>query len=134
MDHSDLHYETSVDIRYSDLDTFGHVNNVVYATLCEEARVHYFRDVMDLHVSEISFVLVRMELDYRRSIPDVGAATVAIGITDFGQTSFTIGYELRYEGETVATGESVQVTVDDDGDPTPVPDEWRERVTAARVG
>jgi acyl-CoA thioester hydrolase len=132
MTDPDLHYEASVDVRYSDLDTFGHVNNVVYATLCEEARVHYFRDVLDLGVHEISFVVARMELDYRRPIPDVGEATVAVAITDFGRTSFTMGYALRYAGETVATAETVQVAVDEEGQPVEVPDGWRERVATAR--
>jgi acyl-CoA thioester hydrolase len=132
MSDSDLHYHATVDVRYSDLDTFGHVNNAVYATFCEEARVHYFRDVLDLGVHEISFVVARLELDYERAIPDVGEATVAVGITDFGRTSFTMGYELRYEGEPVATAETVQVAVDEDGRPIDVPDSWRDRVAAAR--
>jgi acyl-CoA thioester hydrolase len=132
MSDSDLHYHATVDVRYSDLDTFGHVNNAVYATFCEEARVHYFRDVLDLGVHEISFVVARLELDYERAIPDVGEATVAVGITDFGRTSFTMGYELRYEGESVATAETVQVAVDEDGRPIDVPDSWRDRVAAAR--
>ena len=62
----------------------------------------------------------------------VGEATVAVGITDFGRTSFTMGYELRYEGESVATAETVQVAVDEDGRPIDVPDSWRDRVAAAR--
>ena len=132
MSGPDLHYRTTVEVRYCDLDTFGHVNNAVYATFCEEARVDYFRDVLDQGVHEVSFVIARLELDFERSIPDVGAATVAVGITGFGRTSFTMGYELRYEGEVVASGESVQVAVDDDGRPTAVPEEWRERVAAAR--
>ena len=132
MSGPDLHYRTTVEVRYCDLDTFGHVNNAVYATYCEEARVDYFRDVLDQGVHEVSFVVARLELDFERSIPDVGAATVAVGITGFGRTSFTMGYELRYEGEVVASGESVQVAVDDDGRPTAVPEEWRERVAAAR--
>jgi acyl-CoA thioester hydrolase len=132
MSGPDLHYRTTVEVRYCDLDTFGHVNNAVYATFCEEARVDYFRDVLDQGVHEVSFVIARLELDFERSIPDVGAATVAVGITGFGRTSFTMEYELRYEGEVVASGETVQVTVDDDGRPTAVPEEWRERVAAAR--
>jgi acyl-CoA thioester hydrolase len=127
----DLHYEATVAVRYSDLDTFGHVNNAVYATLCEEARVHYFRDVMGLSVHEISFVIARLELDYERAIPDVGEAVIAVDITGFGRTSFTMGYELRHGGETVATAETVQVMVDDEGRPTEIPDGWRARVAAA---
>jgi acyl-CoA thioester hydrolase len=130
MDHTDLHYESAVELRYSDLDTFGHVNNAVYATLCEQARVDYFRDVLDLGVHEISFVVARLELDYRNAIPDVGDVIVAVGITDFGRTSFTMGYELRYDGRVVATAETVQVAVTADGEPTEVPDEWRDLVAA----
>jgi acyl-CoA thioester hydrolase len=131
-DDPELPYETTVRVRYSDLDTFGHVNNAVYATLCEEARVDYFRDVLELGVHDIGFVVARLELDYRRAIPDVGEATVAVGITGFGRTSFTMGYELRYGDDAVATAESVQVAVDDAGDPTEVPAEWRTRVEAHR--
>jgi acyl-CoA thioester hydrolase len=43
-----------------------------------------------------------------------------------------MGYELRYDGETVATAETVQVAVDDHREPTEVPEEWRERVATAR--
>jgi acyl-CoA thioester hydrolase len=132
MDVSDLHYETTVGVRYTDLDTFGHVNNAVYATLCEEARVDYFADVLDQGVHEISIVIARLELDYRRAIPDVGDATVAVGITGFGRTSFTMQYALTYDGERVATAESVQVVVDDDGQPVTVPDDWPAKVDAAR--
>jgi acyl-CoA thioester hydrolase len=132
MTGSDLHYEASVDVRYADLDTLGHVNNAAYATLCEEARVHYFRDVLDLGVHEIGFVVARLELDYERAIPDVGTATVAVDVTEFGRTSFTMAYELRYGGETVGTAETVQVAVDDDGNPVEIPDDWRARVAAAR--
>ena len=130
MDAPDLHYETSIDIRYTDLDTFGHVNNAVYATLCEEARVDYFADVLDIGVHDISIVIARLELDYRRAIQDVGSATVATEITDIGRTSFTMQYELRHDDTVVATGESVQVAVDDDGSPVEVPDDWADRIAA----
>ena len=131
MDETDLHYESTVRVRYTDLDTFGHVNNAVYVTLCEEARVDYFADVLGLGVHDISFVVVHTELDYRKAIPDVGDATVAVGITDFGRTSFTMEYALRYDGETVATAETVQVTVDTDGEPVEVPAEWKHIVADA---
>jgi acyl-CoA thioester hydrolase len=43
-----------------------------------------------------------------------------------------MGYELRYADEVVATAETVQVAVDEAGEPIEVPDEWREVVAAAR--
>jgi acyl-CoA thioester hydrolase len=44
-----------------------------------------------------------------------------------------MGYELRYGDDVVATAETVQVAVDEAGEPIEVPDEWRERVAAART-
>ncbi|MFC6975463.1 acyl-CoA thioesterase [Halomicroarcula sp. GCM10025709] len=34
-------YTTEVSVRYDDLDTYGHVNNVRYGTYLEEARIDY---------------------------------------------------------------------------------------------
>ncbi|MFC7195480.1 acyl-CoA thioesterase [Halosimplex aquaticum] len=42
----DAAFEHEVDVRYRDLDTFGHVNNVVYGTYCEQARVAYIEEVL----------------------------------------------------------------------------------------
>jgi len=39
-------FETTVDVRYSDVDTYGHVNNATYATYLEEARVDYLDTVL----------------------------------------------------------------------------------------
>ena len=126
---TDLAYETRLDVRFRDHDALGHVNNAVYATYCEEARVRYYRDVLDRSVvSGVSTVLAHFEIDYARAVAEVPSVTVAAGVTDVGESSFDMAYEVRVDGEAAATAEATQVVYDADADESrPVPDEWRER-------
>ncbi len=39
----DFHYLTPFDVRFRDLDSLGHVNNAVYLTYFEIARIGYWR-------------------------------------------------------------------------------------------
>lgn len=128
---SALPYRTELDVRFSDLDLVGHVNNAVYATYCEQARVRFFEDELDVRSTDISIVLASLELQYRRPIEGTGTVTVELDVTDVGNSSFTMAYEISHEGEVAATGESVQVVVDPETrESVRVPDSWREAVGA----
>jgi acyl-CoA thioester hydrolase len=123
-------YETEIDVRFRDFDSLGHVNNAVYATYFELARLRYLRDAFDAPELEPNFVVARLEVDFRAPITEATAVSVGMGVVDVGETSFRLVYEVR-SGETVsARGETVQVTVDEDGSPAPVPDGWRSRLEA----
>ncbi|KAB1196080.1 MULTISPECIES: thioesterase family protein [Haloferax] len=115
-------------IRFRDHDAFGHVNNAVYATYCEQARVEYFERVLDVPVSELDIVVAHLELDYRAPIEGVGTVEIEIEAGEPGGKSFPLFYELSYEGEVVATGKTIQVAMDESGTPTRVPDSWREAI------
>ena len=120
-------YVTTHEVRFRDLDAVGHVNNVVYATYCEQCRVTFFEDVLGEGLSDLSIVVAHLEMDYRNPIDDVGTVDVALDIGDVGRTSFETTYELTFEGEVAATGSSVQVAVDPEtGSAAPLPDKWRE--------
>jgi acyl-CoA thioester hydrolase len=40
----------------------------------------------------------------------------------------TTEFVVEASGETAATAESVQVVVDEEGTPSPVPDDWRRKI------
>jgi len=63
-------YETEIDVRYSDLDSLGHVNNAVYATYLELARVRYLQDAFDAPAEEPDFVVAHLELDFWSRSPN----------------------------------------------------------------
>jgi len=39
-------FQTEIPVRYSDIDSYGHVNNATYATYLEEARIDYLEAVL----------------------------------------------------------------------------------------
>ncbi|ELZ85116.1 thioesterase [Haloferax elongans ATCC BAA-1513] len=123
-----MSFVAEVPVRFRDFDSFGHVNNAVYATYCEQARVQYFEEVIGVPLSDPHIVVAHLELDYQAPIEHVGTVDVAVEAGEPGGKSFPLYYELTFGGEVVATGETVQVAMDDSGRPTTVPESWREAI------
>ena len=121
-------YETPISLRYRDLDPMGHVNNAVYASLCEQARMDYFDDVFEMDLDALNMVLAHLELDYERPIRQGQSVTVRVRVSEIGGSSFTMAFVVVADEEVAATGETTQVVLGEDGKPTPVPEAWRERV------
>ncbi|WP_266077921.1 acyl-CoA thioesterase [Haladaptatus caseinilyticus] len=131
MDH--FGYTTEIETRYRDFDTMGHVNNAVYATYLEQARLRYFRDVVDIPMDDISGVVAHLEIDYRRSISLEEEVTVAMRVSELGESSITMVHEIRAGDDVAATAEVVQVSIDpESGEPRPIPATWRDRIETHR--
>ncbi|WP_254767712.1 acyl-CoA thioesterase [Salinilacihabitans rarus] len=124
-------FTVDVPVRYRDLDTLEHVNNAVYATYLEEARVAYLDEVLDVRVEEYDFVLAHLELSYERPVTIDDDLAVVVRTTDLGETSWTQAYDLRVDGEAAATGETTLVFVDPEAKrPRPIPDDARRKIEA----
>ena len=123
--------EVEIPVRYRDLDTIHHVNNAVYVTYIEQARVEYIEDVLETSGAEPQFVVATITIDYERPILLDEQVIVSLSVTDIGTTSITMEYEIRADGELAATAESVIITIhSDEKTSKPVPDEWREAIAA----
>ena len=127
MDDAD-HYETTVQVRFRDLDVMGQVHNAVLLTYVEEARVRYFRDVLDVALAETDGAVARQAIDYHAPIDREREVTVRYRVTDIGDSSLTMAFEVRADDELAASGEVVHVVLDDEGDPSAVPAAWAERI------
>jgi len=128
---SEFSYETEMPVRFRDIDAIGHVNNAVYATYLEQARIEYIEDVLETSVAESGVVLAHLELDYERSIELDDAVTVALRVPELGRSSVPMEYEVRADGTVAATASTVMVAVDPDGDGSrPLPEAWRRRIEA----
>lgn len=125
---TDFAFETTIPVRYRDLDTYGHVNNANYATYLEEARIDYIESVLGLEQESRGMLVATLSIDFRAPI-DADEVVVGAAITRIGETSFEFEYELVADGRTVATAESVQVAYDPQMETKiPFPTEWREIV------
>lgn len=126
---TEFSYTATVDVRYQDHDEMGHVNNATYVTYMEEARAKYFRDELGVSADELSMVVAHLEVDFRRSVQYADEVEVAVSVTDVGESSFTMAYEVRDDEGVAVEGETVQVVLDPEtGASQRVPDEWRESI------
>ena len=124
-----VHRET---VRFRDLDAKGHVNNAVFLTYLESARVAFLLELGAASgLDDLSFIVARVEIDFRAPIAFGEEVEVGVRASRFGSKSFDLEYELRADGRLAAEAKSVQVAYDyERRAPMPLPDEWRERLTA----
>jgi acyl-CoA thioester hydrolase len=123
--------EIEIPVRYRDIDSVGHVNNAVYVTYLEQARVEYIEEVLGASALDPGFVIANVEVDYERPILVDETVTVGLGVTDIGTASIEMAYDVRANGHRAATATSVLVPYNrESGESRPVPDEWRELIAA----
>lgn len=82
-------------VRFSDVDVFGHVNNVTYFEYYQEARLAFLASLRRSD-ADLSLVVARMEVDYRRPIlfrPE--PYRVDSWVTHVGRSSFALSSQIR---------------------------------------
>lgn len=103
-----------VQVRFSDLDILGHVNNSVYLTYFELARVQYFQQLLGVKWDWNSYgmLLKKNEIEYHKSILLHDEPEITIYTSHIGTKSFTFEYELRVNNEIYTTGSSLMICFD----------------------
>ena len=119
-------------VRFRDLDPMGHVNNAVFLTYLEQARVAFFAEMgAATGLEDMNMIVARVEIDFKAPVRLGQEVEVSVRASRFDTKSFDLDYELRVEGELVAVAKSVQVAYDyNRREPVPVPAEWREKLSA----
>jgi acyl-CoA thioester hydrolase len=102
---------TTVPLRWRDLDLLGHLNQSVYHELLEEGRGALFARLED---ARFPFVLVRVELDYKREVRrSAGHVEVVTRVAALGRSSVTLAESILLpSGEVAAAGQAVLVAWD----------------------
>lgn len=101
-------------LRYGDTDRQGHVNNAVFSTLLETGRVELLFDAASpLREEGASYVIARLELDFRAELRWPGEVQIGTSVARVGRSSLTLRQAIFNEGRCVATGISVLVLMDD---------------------
>jgi len=125
---------TPVKVRFRDLDAFGHVNNAVYFTFMEMARVEYFRQIGLLQPGEFPspfFIIAEATCQFKAPIDMETPLIIQTRVSRLGNSSFDMEYRFVDEagGTILATGRTVQVTFDYTANRSvPLPDEWRAAI------
>jgi acyl-CoA thioester hydrolase len=119
------------EVTFRDLDVFGHVNNAVYLTYLENARIGYLREVLSIESFEdLLVILAKVRIDFRSRASLGEVLEIGARVPRIGTKSFDLDHEVRGpDGRLVAVASTTLVTFDYRGDTTmPVPDLWRERI------
>ena len=138
MRREDFTFWIEIDIRWSDMDSQSHVNNAVYFTYCEQARVDFFHSVgiRGKFGAEQGPMLVSASCDFKRQLTYPGKVEIGVCVEEIGRSSCRMRYGIFLKGtqEPVALGTSVNAWVDyRESRAIPLPDEVRTILTKYRV-
>jgi acyl-CoA thioester hydrolase len=104
-------HETRIEIRWRDMDAFGHVNNSVYLTYLEDARDRWLESVLGDGGSLWDFVLAHVGIDFRSELRQRDRAVVVrCRLARIGNSSIGTREEIfREDGTLAAEAEAVLV-------------------------
>jgi acyl-CoA thioester hydrolase len=130
-------HHTRVEVRFRDIDAFGHVNNSAFVTYIEQARVRFLIDVLDVDVIQsLPIILAALHVDFRAPILFGQEIEIGTRVDWIGRSSFSVSHEMTArtdDGAThlVAEASTVLVAYDYSTEsPIPVPDAWRSAFAA----
>lgn len=122
-------------VRWGDMDAMGHVNNAVYFTYCESARISYF-DAIELwkhrEHERHGPALVTAHLNFRQQVHYPAELEVGVRCSGIRHRSFTLEYEIYRRGteQLVADGASVVAWTDYAANrAVPIPDTLRAAIS-----
>lgn len=123
-----------VEVRFRDLDALGHVNNAVYLTYLESARLAWWLEISGrTDLAGLDMILARVEVDYRSPASYGETLEVGVRCASLGRSSFVLESAIteRRTGRLVAEARKVLVHYDyQAGRSQPLPQELRQRILA----
>ncbi len=104
-------FETSMDTRFQDMDTMGHINNVAISAMFETARIR-FHHAMGRHPHEtgVRWLVAAVSLNYVEEAHFPYPFNIRCAIGHIGNTSWTISSAAFQKGSCVATCDTTVVT------------------------
>ena len=102
------HYELKT--RWRDIDSFGHVNNAVFLTYIEDARILFFRRWKITEMKK-SLIVASIKIDYLQQIDHPSDLVVGQKISRIGNSSFDIQSSLFIKGQPKPAARSVVIRV-----------------------
>ena len=127
-------YSVPVELRFADLDAYGHVNNAVYFTLLETARTKLFHDrFIEFMEQSLLFLVVKAECEYKLPIELKDVVIITLEMARVGNSSFDIDYVLHNgNGKVFGLAKTVMVCYDGKAKKTTrIPDSFKQLMLAS---
>jgi len=103
-----------IQVRFSDVDSLGHVNNAYYLSYFEMARVLFMNENIgkNWNWEKKGMILKKNEVEYIEPVYLYDHVEIEIIPVHLGNTSFTLDYVLYASGQVKCKGRSVMVCFD----------------------
>jgi acyl-CoA thioester hydrolase len=124
------------DVVWGDMDSYRHVNNVVYFRYFENARLEYIRQLDWFSFQEatgVGPILAATEARFRRALTYPDTIFIGARLLTLESDRFHLEHKIvsQVQGEVVTTGQGTVVTYHyTDGKKVPVPEELKRRLAA----
>lgn len=128
MEEIKFHHTLPIQLRFNDVDKFGHVNNAVYFSFYDLGKTDYFSSVCPgVDWEKDGIVVVHIEADFLTQIFGSDHIAVQTAVTNIGKKSFRLLQRVidLNSGEVKCTGTSVMVAFDlEQHQSKPLNEEW----------
>ncbi len=92
-------FTTGVHVRWSDIDTYQHINHATMVTLLEEARVDFLSEPFAEDITTIGLLIHEVRVLYKGQLRLVDSPLqVTVWTKRLRAVDFTLGYEVRSVG------------------------------------
>ena len=136
MENREYKYRHSMpaQLRFSDVDRFGHVNNSVYFSLFDMCKTRYFHDVVGTDIFDrMAPVIVHIEANFIAPVFFPDEIVIETAITKLGSKSFTLMQRALNKVKCIC--ETVMVMMDTATNSSVLlADDFRSAVTAYEGG
>ena len=130
----EIAFSLPIQIRFSDIDGYMHVNNGIYFNYFEHARAVFLEQVCQWDIMKVGCVVGRIEMDYFRPIHVDDAIKALVTCSRIGKSSFDLEQYLVGKTKsgaeyTFAKSKCVLVSVDmETMKPMPLPENYRAKL------
>ena len=124
---------TSIQKRFSDIDPFQHVNNVAQQMYFDVGKMEYYEKILgaDALLGDLRIVTVSTSTFYLGQVRMTDPVRITTTCERIGTKSLTLFQQMLVGEEVRSESRSVMVVFDSPNQCSrPVPEEWRERLSA----
>jgi len=125
----------TIEVRFRDIDSMGHVNNAVYLNYFEQARMKYFSEMIGekWDWQRDGIVVARQEIDYKLPVLLSDSVQIETWCEHVGNTSLVFKYnvviERKNQKSLAVLGKTVIVCYNNiEHKVISVPEKWREKI------
>ena len=139
MDITKFKHTLPIQVRFNDVDSFGHVNNTIYFSFYDLGKTTYFDEVRRQfpELSDIAAVIVNAQVDFLLPVYMAEQIAVQTAVIEIGNKSFKLQQQVinTKTGEVKCVCRTIMVGFDKKSSTSqPIPDEWKTAITEFEGG